>query len=93
MKIVWFPRARSDLEELRAFIAVEAPAAAQVVADRIADAVETLVEFPQRGRPGRFRGTRELVVARTPFVVAYRLREDTVEILHIVHGARHWPVL
>jgi plasmid stabilization system protein ParE len=64
-------------------------AAGQVA--RIVKAVATLPEFPQSGRPGRRAGTRELVVAKTPFVVAYRVRGDLVEILRVLHGARRWP--
>jgi len=35
--------------------------------------------------------TRELVVTTTPFIVAYRVVEDRVEILAVFHGARIWP--
>ncbi|HYU18441.1 MAG TPA: type II toxin-antitoxin system RelE/ParE family toxin [Chloroflexota bacterium] len=44
------------------------------------DAVGTLAELPERGRVGRVPGTRELVVSRTPYVVAYRVGERAVEI-------------
>jgi toxin ParE1/3/4 len=50
-----------------------------------------LATFPERGRQGRIEGTRELVVAGTPFVVAYRIRSREMEVLAIVHGARRWP--
>jgi toxin ParE1/3/4 len=58
---------------------------------RILAAVEQLRLFPGMGRPGRVQGTRELVVAGTPFIVAYRLKEDAVEVLAVVHGSRMWP--
>jgi len=37
--------------------------------------------------------TRELVIARTPYVVAYTVdpQIDTVIILRVLHGARQWP--
>jgi hypothetical protein len=38
--------------------------------------------------PGRVKGTRELVVVRTPYIVAYRIRKDEILILRILHGAR-----
>ncbi len=91
MRIVWRRIALDDLEHVRTYIGADAPAVAAMVADRILDAIESLAEFPARGRVGRVAGTRELVVARTPFLVAYRLIGDTVEILRILHGAQRWP--
>jgi toxin ParE1/3/4 len=93
VRIVWYPSALDDLESLRAYIAQERPGSAAVVADRIVRAVEGLTEFPAQGRPGRVPDTRELVVPRTPYLVAYRVRADTVEILRVLHGARRWPSL
>jgi plasmid stabilization system protein ParE len=46
------------------------------MAERIQEAVEYLMEYPNIGRPGRVSGTRELVVSGTPFVVVYRDRKD-----------------
>lgn len=43
------------------------------------------------GRPGRVPGTRELVIANTPFLVPYRVKGDTVIVLRVFHGARRWP--
>jgi hypothetical protein len=40
--------------------------------------------------PGRVRGTRELVLTR-PFLAVYEVREEEVQILRILHGARQWP--
>jgi toxin ParE1/3/4 len=42
------------------------------------------------GRKGSARGTRELVFADLPYVVAYRVT-DEVEILAVIHTARDWP--
>jgi hypothetical protein len=36
-------------------------------------------------------GTRELVIANTPFVVPYRIRDDHIDILRVYHAARMWP--
>lgn len=93
MRIVWYPLALDDLQHLRTYIAQDDPSGAEVVAGRILDAVETLAEFPERGRIGRVSGTRELVVPRIPYLVAYRVRENLIEILRVLHGARRWPSL
>lgn len=36
-------------------------------------------------------GTREMVISRTPYFVAYRIAGDDVEILAVLHGAWRWP--
>jgi toxin ParE1/3/4 len=54
-------------------------------------AVERLEQFPNMGRAGRVAGSRGLVVTGTPFVVAYRLKAESVQILAVLHAARKWP--
>jgi toxin ParE1/3/4 len=93
VNIVWYPLALDDLESLRAYIARDDPGSAEATAHRILEAVETLTRFPERGRRGRVPRTRELVIPRTPYIVAYRVRGDVVEILRVLHGARRWPAL
>ena len=92
MRLFWSPQALEDLGDLREFIERDDPTAARRTALRIVEAVETLIPAnPKVGRPGRVSGTRELVIARTPFIVPYRLREGTIEVLRVFHGARRWP--
>jgi len=57
----------------------------------IREAVERLADFPHRGRPGRLEGTRELVVAGTPYLVVYRTKGTSLRILRLLHGAQDWP--
>ena len=54
----------------------------------IATSVQQLTTFPMSGRPGRVRGTRELVVANSPFVVAYSIEKERIVILAIHQGAQ-----
>jgi toxin ParE1/3/4 len=66
-------------------------AVARRVALSIHESVSALVEFPERGRQGRKAGTRELIFASLPYPAVYRVGEDAVEILRILHGAQDWP--
>ncbi|MGH6905676.1 MAG: type II toxin-antitoxin system RelE/ParE family toxin [Geminicoccaceae bacterium] len=91
MRIVWRRWALADLLALQAYIARNDPRAAHRIAQRIKAAVGRLERFPEIGRPGRVQGTRELVVARTPYIVPYRVQGDEVQILRIYHAARRWP--
>jgi plasmid stabilization system protein ParE len=74
MRIVWTAPALGDLRALRVYIAHEKPAAAVQQVEHILAAVDGLMRFPESGRPGRRAGMRELVVGKTPYIVAYRLR-------------------
>lgn len=67
------------------------PSAAERMAERVREAVEYLLEYPNMGKPGRVSGTRELVVSGTPFIVVYRVAVLTIQILRILHHARKWP--
>jgi toxin ParE1/3/4 len=58
---------------------------------RIRGAVEQLAAMPGIGRPGRVPGTRELVVTGTPYIVPYRVRDDAVQIITVLHAAQKWP--
>jgi toxin ParE1/3/4 len=91
MEIIWRRVALNDLEQIRRFIAHENPAAGARIRAMIRNAVEQLVEHPHLGRPGRVEGTRELVIAGTPFIVVYRVLDNRLRILSVIHGARRWP--
>ena len=77
-----------NLDEEAAYIAATDPNAAGLVVERIFEAVAQLPEQPALGRPGRVRGTRELVVSRTRYVVPYRVRAGVVEVLRVFHTSR-----
>lgn len=87
----WLRRAERDLDQVQAYIAQDNPQAAVEMVLTIIDAVEQLDAFPGMGRPGRVQGTRELVVAGTPYIVPYRKKGEWIEILRVYHAARLWP--
>ncbi|MBB5518831.1 type II toxin-antitoxin system RelE/ParE family toxin [Amphiplicatus metriothermophilus] len=91
MRVRFTRPALADLEEAFAFIAERNPQAAADVIDAVEGAVAALARHPRLGRPGRVKGTRELVVAGAPFVAAYRITGETVDILAVIHAARRWP--
>ncbi len=52
--------------------------------------IQSLTQWPQRGRMGREEGTRELLFPPLPYLAAYRLKEQDIEVLRIYHGAQDW---
>ncbi|MEX0693259.1 MAG: type II toxin-antitoxin system RelE/ParE family toxin [Rhodospirillales bacterium] len=93
MKLRWTRPALHDLEELHSYIADRDPAAALQTARLLRAQAEALTTHPQMGRAGRIDGTRELVVAGLPFIIAYRVTDTTIDVLAIRHGRRDWPIV
>jgi toxin ParE1/3/4 len=90
-RLEWSAFAQSDRDAIFDYVEADSPRGAIAVDNRIQEQAETLAQFPNSGRPGRIEGTRELVISRTPYIVAYRITENTVRILRVLHGARRWP--
>ena len=90
MHVVWTDSALLDLADAYRYIALDNPqTAARVIAQLRQSTIEKLTAFPEIGRPGRVKGSRELVLR--PFVIAYRVRGETIEMLRVLHGRRRWP--
>ncbi|HEX4284356.1 MAG TPA: type II toxin-antitoxin system RelE/ParE family toxin [Terracidiphilus sp.] len=91
MQLEWSQFAQADREAIFDYIEADSPQAAITVDDRIRQQVEELMKFPKIGRPGRIDGTRELIIQRTPYIVAYRTAKKSIRILRVLHGAQIWP--
>jgi toxin ParE1/3/4 len=85
VEIVWSPLARARLREIRAYVALDNPDAAQRLTTRLISIVELLRDYPHLGRTGAEPGIRELVIGGTPYVILYRVRGDRVTIKTIWH--------
>ena len=80
-----------SLISIRDYIAKDSPASAARVAAVIVEAALRLKQFPQSGRPSRLEDTRELVVPGLPYILPYRVVDDTILILSVLHTSRKWP--
>ena len=88
MRVRWLATALRNLDAEAEYVAADDPEAARLVVERVLGAVDALAEQPNLGRPGRLPNTRELVVLHTRYLVPYRVRGDTVEILRVFHTSR-----
>ena len=92
MRLRWTRLADLDLDEIAQYIGQDSPAAAARVVLELIDQAEALLPaHPAIGRPGRVLGTRELVIGHLPYVIAYRVRDQDVEVLRVLHTSRVWP--
>lgn len=74
MRLTWRPQATQERTDVIDYIAEDNPSAALGQLDRIEKQTDMLLQQPKLGRVGRVKGTRELVISRTSFIVIYRLR-------------------
>jgi toxin ParE1/3/4 len=91
MKVRWSPEAAADFAAIVECIRKQSPSAAERVANKIYEGVVSLASFPKQGRPGRTRGTRELVFSPLPYIAVYRVKDEVVEIARVLHGSQRWP--
>lgn len=87
----WTRRALRRLDEIAAYIEKDEPLAAARVVSRIVSAAETLTEQPAMGRIGRIENTRELVLRDVSYILPYRVRNDDIQILTVLHTSQNWP--
>ncbi len=90
MLIFWLEAAELDAIGILEYIAQDNITAAYGVYEAIQQQVSHLAEHPKLGRIGRVKGTRELVVSGTPYIVAYRIQGEIIQILRVLHGAQKW---
>jgi len=92
LRLRWTKRADRDLDEIAEYIGQDSAAAAARVVLELIDQVESLLPSHLGiGRPGRVPGTRELVIGKLPYIVPYRVRDQQIEVLRVLHTSRRWP--
>jgi toxin ParE1/3/4 len=92
MKVRFTDPAIRDLAEFHTYVSAENPPAADKLLLRIIDLAQNqLALFPNCGRTGRVDGAREPAAPGTPYIAAYRVVKDEVQVLAIIHAARRWP--
>jgi toxin ParE1/3/4 len=88
--IEWSRRARSDIQELKAYIAKDSPYYARRFTERIITSVEKLIEFPKIGRPvpeAEGRGdVRELIYSG--YRIIYPIQPERIFVVSIIHGSQ-----
>jgi len=91
-KLRWSRAAANDLEEISIYLREHHAHLSVSTVRRIYETAKSLRKFPERGRPGIFPGTRELVLAPLPYLIQYSVDADFVYVLRILHGAQDWTV-
>jgi toxin ParE1/3/4 len=88
MRIRWTPAAAADLQRINDYLRDHHPHYQLATIRKIYAAVQLLTKWPHLGRAGREEGTRELLFPPLPYIAVYRVKEQSIEVLRICHGAQ-----
>lgn len=88
MRVRYLDQAVRDLIRIEAYLREHSPRGAARVGARIRKRANDLSQFPDQGTPSRRHGLRQLYVTKTPYILIYRVRDDEVHIITIVHASQ-----
>jgi plasmid stabilization system protein ParE len=93
MKLVYSRRAIADLNEIAEYYSSKASSKiAQSIERRFKDVIERICRAPESApRVSQRSNVRAASVVRYQFRIFYRVRDDTIDILHIRHTSRRPP--
>jgi len=88
MNIIWLATAVIMRKQQISYLLDVNPLAALMMDIEIDKKVNRLRDNPEIGRIGRVQGTRELVIQRTPYILSYRIKNQQIEVICLLHGAQ-----
>lgn len=91
MEIKWLRKAIANLEAEFRYIAEDDPQAAERFVNEVWRLTQLLKEQPAMGREGRVPETRELILPNYPYIIPYRVQNNTIQILRVFHSHRKLP--
>jgi toxin ParE1/3/4 len=96
---IFSPRAREDALDIALYIASDNPKAGEVFYSALEHACDQLARMPNMGKARTFRNSRLQDMRMFPvpkfhkYLIFYRLIQEGIEVVRVVHGARDLPVL
>jgi len=88
-EVIWTEPALNDLDAIADYIALDDPAAARELVQRVFKHVEQLIAHPDSGsKPQELRGWRYRQIVEPPCRIFYRRDRDRVYLLYVMRGER-----
>jgi plasmid stabilization system protein ParE len=92
MIVEWTETATTHVVAIRDYLLSVSSMYAQVVADRIVRKTEMLEQFPYLGGVvPEYKDESLREILEYPYRIMYRVLEDRVQIVAVIHGARRLP--
>jgi plasmid stabilization system protein ParE len=90
-KLIWSEAAWFDLEAATEYIAQDSPIYAKTFVEEIRQAARSLKRFSERGRiVPEVSNNNIREIFPVGYRLVYRVSEDTVTIMALIHHARSW---
>ena len=88
-QVIWTEPALNDLDAIADYIALDDPAAARALVQRIFDHVDQLAAHPNSGsKPPELKGWSYRQIVEPSCRVFYRREGDTVYVLYVMRGEK-----
>jgi len=92
MKIIWTEKAEKQLDQIFEYIASDSSLYAHRTVGQIIEEAENISPHPRKGRKvPEYQREDIREVFHHPYRIIYLLKDDTIEILSVIHGARLLP--
>jgi plasmid stabilization system protein ParE len=91
MKTILLVQARMDIRQTVNYLRKENPAVADNLILAIQKSLRLIEKNPNIGRPDPEDGTREWSIPNWPYIIPYRIKSETIEILRVWHTRRDRP--
>ena len=92
MKIVWTEKAEKQLDQIFQYIASDSTLYAHRTVGQIIEQAENISPHPRKGRKvPEYERDDIREVFHHPYRIIYLLKDNTIEILSVIHGARLLP--
>lgn len=85
---LWTQRAIQHLEAELDYYASINQKLANELSILVTNTVNIITSQPSIGRAGKYIGTREFILSQYPYIIAYRVRNNVLEILAFIHQKR-----
>ena len=88
----WTEHAVEQLAAIAEYISVVSPVYAEQTVDRLIGRLQQVQDFPESGRHLREAHSPDIrEVIEPPYRLIYRVRDDVIEVIAIVHGRQDLP--
>ena len=89
MNVIWAKSAKTHLDGIYNYIALDSVYYAKNVIDRITSRSKQIAGMPFSGRKvPEFDDDQIREVIESPYRIIYRIKEERIEVVAVVHGAR-----